>query len=106
MPITTYIQDKSVFITDDKDINEWLPKDYYVEKIFIPRLFLGLFWREPLIKYQLLYDCYKDNGIEYQIINFYAPPEENSINTLVTKEVLLACLLGMQMNRTPQPNKG
>ncbi len=87
MPITTYISDKNTFI-NDKDINEYLPKDWYVEKREIKKRF-----KKPQYVYQLLYD-FSDDSMEYQIINFWADKEHSSINLWVSKEIIIAFLMG------------
>lgn len=86
MPMTTYRSNKATFITDDKDINEWLPENYYVERIEIKRLF-----KKPFYLYRLLYDL----DWEYQIINFWGEGK-NSIHYLINKEVLMAFLAGLK----------
>jgi hypothetical protein len=88
MPITTYrsSSDAANFVRDDKDLNEWLTKGFYVEKRVIKR-----FLRRPVVLYQLLFDL---DG-EYQIINFPPPNAgDDSINTWVPRQVILAYLIG------------
>ena len=89
MPITTYQIGEETFITNDKEINEWLPENYYVIKLEATR------WvRKTKIFYGVVYD-YAKTKEEYQIINFPSINKETSINTWVSKEVLLAFLMGL-----------
>ena len=88
MPMTTYKSDKNTFITDDKDINEYLLKNWYVEKREVKKRF-----KKPYYIYRLLYN-YLGTDVEYQIINFWADKNSSSINTWVSKEVIMAFLMG------------
>lgn len=88
MPITTYRNDKSTFI-NDKDINEYLSKNWYVEKREIKKRF-----KKPYFVYQLLFD-FSGDSMEYQIINFWADENNSSINTWVFKEIIMAFLMGL-----------
>lgn len=92
MPITTYRNNKNTFISD-KDMNESLPKYWYVEKREVKKRFT-----KPYYLYQLLYDYWGNglgNSIEYQIINFWIDENDSSLKTWVSKEVIMAFLMGL-----------
>jgi hypothetical protein len=109
MPITTYRSDNTTFFTDE-DFKKCLPQGFYIERLLIPQLWFGLFWRKPKVRYQLLYDYANGekapiiNSVEYQIINF--PPDDEepdwSINNWVTKQVILTYFLRGEKVKTQE----
>lgn len=98
MPVTTYLshqERESWKQVKDKELNELLQEMRQIDKGWLieTRLFVNkrFFKTETFERYSL----YCDFGIEAQIINF--PPntsEASSINTVVSRDMIMSYLLG------------
>lgn len=101
MPITTYLQPlEYVGLTSDREINNLLKKvrdqrgeHYRVEERILTtkRLF-----RQPQVNHRYsVYLKLDHEGFEFQVINFYNPRSDTSINTVVTADVVAAYFYGI-----------
>jgi heat shock protein HslJ len=97
--ITTWIQDSQLNIpTTDKHIDELLEKvreqtheDWQIDVVKIKKK--RTFWSKPS---EPLYEIYFGiGGSQYQMINFYVGNSQTSINTVVTKDLVMAYLYGI-----------
>jgi hypothetical protein len=100
MPITTYAPLALILRTTDPDICEvlaGLPDGVIVQEV--PQPITVWSWWERRTQLQVGYSVLwfiadTPLGPEWQIVNFYREPPHTSLNTVVSKELVLAYLYG------------
>jgi len=107
MPITTYLNQKTLKQATDQDICEALaalPQPPIVKEDVYRRSWAGWLRNRycTVTEYSVLWPLGDTLlGTEYQVVNFYRAPPHTSINTTVPKELVLAYLYGCAVHRNP-----